>query len=63
MRWTRSRTSNSVFPEELAILLGGEQVGEGPKVGLGGLAKGLEDAVGEFSLLRGQRESRHGSPP
>src|SRR5512135_2963390 len=42
---------------------GGQEVGEEPEVGVGGLAKGLVDPVGEFGLFGGQGEPGHGSPP
>ena len=52
--WTRSRTSNSVAPEELAVGLGGEQLGDPPVVVLGGLMQGLVDPLG-FGRCSGVR--------
>ena len=49
--------------QELAVGLGGEEIGEEPKVGVGRLAEGLVDPVGEFGLVGGQGEPGHGSPP
>jgi len=51
------------LPQELAVEFGGEQFGEAAEVGVGGLAEGLIDPVGEFGLVGGQRELRHESPP
>ena len=51
--WTRSRTSNSVGPEELAVGLGGEQLGEAAEVGLGGLAERSERSARRARPARG----------
>jgi hypothetical protein len=42
-------------PQELAVGLGGQQLGEGAEVGVDGLPQGLEDALGFLGLLGGQR--------
>jgi hypothetical protein len=42
------------LPQELAVGLGGQQLGEGAEVGIDGLPQGLEDALGFRGLLGGQ---------
>jgi hypothetical protein len=49
--------------EELVVRLGGEQVGQGPEVGFGGLTQGLIDPIGQCGLIGGQGEPGHESPP
>jgi len=49
--------------EELMVGLGGEQISQGPEVGVGGLAERSIDAIGECGLIVGQAELGHGSPP
>src|SRR5262249_41823600 len=40
--------------QELAVGLGGQQLGEGAEVGIDGLPQGLEDALGSLGSLGGQ---------
>src|SRR5262245_38670689 len=49
--------------QELAVGLGGQQLGQGAEVGLDGLPQRLEDALGRIGLLGGQGRRRHGGPP
>jgi hypothetical protein len=51
--------------QKLTIGLGGEQLGDGAEIGLGGLEKGLEDPLGLFCLLGVERNGGgvHEKPP
>jgi hypothetical protein len=49
--------------EELFVGLGGEQLGDGAEVVLGGGLERLEQLLGAAGLLLGEMGEGHGAPP